>query len=170
MGHGGRRPGAGRPKGVELTKPVRIPTSKVVEVKQFLAQGGKTSIQLPLYSSKVRAGFPTPADDTVEALLDLNELLVPHPATTFLVRAHGQSMVDEGIHCGDILVVDKSLEPTHGKIVIAALNGELTVKRLYRKDGLVKLLPANPAFPEIVLTDDHNPLIWGVVTNVIHEL
>jgi DNA polymerase V len=85
---------------------------------------------LPLFSGKVAAGFPSPADDYVEKTLDLNELLVQKPAATFFVRAQGESMLGVGIHPNDILVVDRSIEPVLGKIVICALNGELTVKRL----------------------------------------
>ena len=83
----------------------------------------------------MRAGFPSPADDYIETMLDLNEYLIKHPAATFFVKASGESMVNAGIHSGDILIVDRSLEAVHGKIVIAALNGELTVKRLSRQQG-----------------------------------
>jgi DNA polymerase V len=92
-------------------------------------------LPLPLFNGKVAAGFPSPADDYVEKSLDLNELLVKKPAATFFVRAQGESMLGAGIHPNDILVVDRSIEPVPGKIVICALNGELTVKRLERGNG-----------------------------------
>jgi DNA polymerase V len=89
-------------------------------------------IQVPFFGAKVAAGFPSPADDYVEKALDLNELLIQKPAATFFIRAQGTSMLGAGIHPNDILVVDKSLKPVDGKIVIAAINGEFTVKRLVK--------------------------------------
>ncbi|MCX7098518.1 MAG: translesion error-prone DNA polymerase V autoproteolytic subunit [Methylococcales bacterium] len=127
-------------------------------------------LPLPLFSGKVAAGFPSPADDYVEKTLDLNELLVQKPAATFFVRAQGESMLGAGIHPDDILVVDRSLEPVAGKIVICALNGELTVKRLARGNGQWQLRAENPAYPDIAVHEDLEMVIWGVVTNVIHAL
>ena len=127
-------------------------------------------LPLPLFSGKVAAGFPSPAEDHVEKTLDLNELLVQKPAATFFVRAQGESMLGAGIHPNDILVVDRSIEPVPGKIVICALNGELTVKRLQRDNEQWQLKAENPAYPDIVLHDELEMVIWGVVTNVIHPL
>lgn len=163
---GGKRVGAGRPKGEE-TKVVRIPLSKLNQIKSLLEEG---DLSIPLYSSKVRAGFPSPADDFVEQKLNLNDYLIKHPASTFLVRAEGDSMVGAGIQSGNILVVDRSLEPSHNRIVIAAIDGELTVKRLYKQQGEVKLLSENPDFPSIDIREEMDTVIWGVVTNVIAEL
>ena len=125
---------------------------------------------LPLFSGKVAAGFPSPADDYVEKTLDLNELLVQRPAATFFVRAQGESMLGAGIHPNDILVVDRSIEPVPGKIVICALNGELTVKRLERDNEQWQLKAENPAYPDIVIYEAFELVIWGVVTSVIHPL
>jgi len=125
---------------------------------------------LPLFSGKVAAGFPSPADDYVEKALDLNELLVQKPAATFFVRAQGESMLGAGIHPNDILVVDRSIAPVPGKIVICALNGELTVKRLERGNGQWQLKAENPAYADIVIHEELEMVIWGVVTNVIHAL
>ena len=125
---------------------------------------------LPLFSGKVAAGFPSPADDYVEKTLDLNELLVQKPAATFFVRAQGESMLGAGIHPNDILVVDRSIEPVPGKIVICALNGELTVKRLERDNEQWKLKAENPEYPDIAIYEELEMVIWGVVTNVIHPL
>lgn len=122
-----------------------------------------------LYGSKVAAGFPSPADDYLEGSLDLNEYLIKHPAATFMVRAQGDSMKDAGIHNGDLLVVDRSLQASHNKIVIAALNGELTVKRLSCCEGRVRLMPANKSYAPIDITDEQELVIWGVVTHVIHQ-
>ena len=125
---------------------------------------------LPLFGGKVAAGFPSPADDYVEKTLDLNELLVQKPAATFFVRAQGESMLGAGIHPNDILVVDRSIAPVPGKIVICALNGELTVKRLKRCNGQWQLKAENPAYADIVIHEELEMVIWGVVTNVIHAL
>jgi len=127
-------------------------------------------LPLPLFSGKVAAGFPSPADDYVEKNLDLNELLVQKPAATFFVRAQGESMLGAGIHPNDILVVDRSLEAVPGKIVICALNGELTVKRLALEKGQWQLNAENPAYATIVIDDEFDLVIWGVVTNVIHPV
>lgn len=166
---GGSRVGAGRPIGSvrkEATKIVRIPISKVISVKNFL----QDKISIPLYSCSVRAGFPSPADDYIEDYLDLNEYLIKHPAATFFVRASGDSMVNASIKSGDILIVDRSIEPTHGKIVVAVVANELTVKRLYLKDGNMKLIPENSTYPEILIKEEMEAVIWGVVTNVIHKI
>lgn len=164
--------GAGRPKGQNLygeaTKPLRIPLSKVDAVKALLTQEPSTSLLPPLYSSTVRAGFPSPADDYIEDRLDLNNYLIKHPAASFFVTASGDSMQNAGIHSGDLLIVDKSLPAEHDNIVIAALNGELTVKRLSRIDGRVRLMPENDAFEPIDISDEDDLVIWGVVTYVIH--
>jgi DNA polymerase V len=125
---------------------------------------------LPLYSNKVPAGFPSPADDHMEGKLDLNNHLVKHPTATFFVRASGESMVGAGIHDGDILVVDRSLEPRHGKIIIAAVDGQLTVKRLQKRGSKTLLAPENRKYKPIELTENNDVKIWGVVTNVIHEV
>jgi len=127
-------------------------------------------IPLPLFTGKVAAGFPSPADDYIEKTLDLNELLVKKPAATFFVRAEGESMLDAGIHPNDILIVDRSLEPVAGKIVICALNGALTVKRLLHRNGCWVLAAENSAYADIDLHEDLELVIWGVVTAVIHLL
>lgn len=123
----------------------------------------------PLMSDAVAAGFPSPAEQYVEGPLDLNELLVHRPAATFFVRAIGDSMVSAGIRPGDVLVVDRSLEATDRAIVIAAVNGELTVKFLRRDQRGVRLEAANPAYRPIFLQDDMDTRIFGVVTAVIHQ-
>lgn len=171
MARGGARSGAGRPKGQgkysESTKPVRIPKSMVDDVLQYVETQGH---KLPLYSSAVQAGFPSPADDYIEAHLDLNKHLIKHPTATFFVKATGDSMIQAGIHPGDILIVDRSLEATHGRIIIAALDGQLTVKRLHQSAGKVLLMPENESYQPIPITDETDLVIWGVVTNVIHEV
>ena len=128
------------------------------------------TMALPLFNGKVAAGFPSPADDYIEKNLDLNELLVQKPAATFFVRAQGESMLGAGIYPNDILVVDRSIEPVPGKIVICALNGELTVKRLECNNGQWQLKAENPEYADIVIHEELEMVIWGVVTNVIHSV
>jgi len=128
----------------------------------------KLKISIPFYSSVVQAGFPSPADDHVEENLDLNELLIRHPAATFFVRVEGDSMQKE-IHSGDILIVDRSLTPRTGDIVIAALGGEFTVKRIKIEEDVVYLIPDNPNFKPIEVKEDETFEIFGVVTTIIHD-
>tara|TARA_Y100000588_G_C14223046_1_gene911910 strand:+ start:198 stop:725 length:528 start_codon:yes stop_codon:yes gene_type:complete len=171
--HGGKREGAGRPTGQgkygEPTKSMRVPLSRLNDVKAFI-DNEQPEYALPLYGSVVKAGFPSPADDYVETKLDLNSHLIKHPAATFFVRASGESMINAGIHTGDILIVDRSLEATHNKIVIAAIDGELTVKRLSKMGHQIQLLAENDDFPPIDITEDQDLVIWGVVTHVIHQM
>ena len=171
MTHGGKRAGSGRPKGSnawgESTKAIRVPVSKIDDITAFLQNQPLSTC--PLYASHVPAGFPSPADDYIEAHLDLNKHLIKHPAATFFVIASGDSMTNAGILSGDMLIVDKSLDPTHGSIVIAAIDGELTVKRLSRLAGRVQLLPEHDAYQPIDVTHDQNFVIWGVVVYVIHS-
>lgn len=194
MTRGGARPGAGRKANSgmfgEKTIAKRIPVSLVQKVDQFIhsLKGGAqqsnfkvganlkelgalaaSNLNLPLFSNRVSAGFPSPADDHLEASLDLNQHLIHHPAATFFVRASGNSMINAGINNNDILIVDRSLEATHGSIIIAALNGELTVKRLHCVGKKVTLKPENPDYPPIDITEESDFLIWGVVTSVVHQ-
>lgn len=168
MTRGGARKGAGRPRAFKApTKAVRLPITEITAVMQFLEN--KDYFSLPFYSAKVPAGFPSPADDHIEEHLNLNDL-IKHPAATFLVRVSGRSMIDAGIHENDILIVDRSLTPMHGKVVIAVIQGQLTVKRLHRKGNTLFLMPANEEFSPIPITEEDDIHIWGVVTKVIHDL
>jgi DNA polymerase V len=120
-------------------------------------------LEIPLFSSSVAAGFPSPAEDHIEDTLDLNDYMVERPDSTFMLRVEGESMKDIGILPNDILVVDRSLKAAHNKIVIAAIDGQLTVKRLFHRGGLIKLLPENSDYPEIELGQESDLVIWGVV-------
>jgi DNA polymerase V len=135
----------------------------------LLSVQARTRLPLPLYLTPVSAGFPSPAEDYLERALDLNELCIAHPAATFYVRASGDSMRDAGIKSGDILVVDRAVEARPGKIVIAAVDGELTVKRLRCLDGRLFLAPENPAYRSIEVHPETCFEIWGVVTFIIHR-
>ena len=187
-----------RGAGGEPTVTLRVPASRAGQVRDFLSalhdkrltevenqlpellsRAGfellhpadlQPSLRLPLFGHKIAAGFPSPADDYVEDRIDLNQHLIRHKEATFFLRVKGDSMLGAGIHNGDLLVVDRALEPVDGKIVIAVLDGELTVKRLERRAGQIRLMPENPAFTPIVVNNEQDLVIWGVVTNVIHGL
>ncbi len=124
----------------------------------------------PLFAARVEAGFPSPADDYIDRALDLHEELVPRPAATFFVRARGESMIGAGIHDGDLLVVDRSMAPVPGRVVIAALDGALTIKRLGRGKNGLRLEAENEAYPPIEVGEETDARIWGVVTSVIHAV
>ncbi len=151
----------------EINEALRIPVYQVDSVMKPVLH---RRYYLPLFHSSVTAGFPSPADDEMEKTLDLNDLLIKHPTSTFFLRVAGSSMINAGIHDKDILVVDRSIEPTHGKIVIAAVNGELTVKRLHIHGNLIQLVAENDSYAPITITEGSELHIWGVVTSVIHSL
>lgn len=129
-----------------------------------------TRYALPVFLGRLPAGFPSPADDYIEGKLDLNRHLIKHPAATFFVRVTGDSMIGAGIHSGDLLVVDRSLEPADRHVVVAVLDGELTVKRLFNQQGVLRLLSENLHYQPIEISGQHTFEIWGVVTSVIHAL
>ena len=129
-----------------------------------------TRYALPIFLGRLPSGFPSPADDYLEGKLDLNRHLIKHPAATFFVRVTGDSMIGAGIHSGDLLVVDRSLEPADKNVVVAVVDGELTVKRLFKQNGVLRLLPENLSYQPIEITAQQTIEIWGVVTSVIHAL
>jgi DNA polymerase V len=151
-----------------MNKPLRI--KKRASIRAIFPAACRTSLHRPLFLSGVSAGFPSPADDYLDRKLDLNEHLVKNPAATFFVRVAGDSMTGAGINDNDILVVDRSLEPCNGNIVIAVVNGELTVKRLTKNKDSCLLAAENPDYPDLEI-DEETPLeIWGVATYAIHSL
>jgi DNA polymerase V len=129
-----------------------------------------TEYKQQLFKSGVSAGFPSPAADYEEGKLDLNKHLIRNPAATFFVRVNGDSMIGAGIHTGDLLVVDRSLEPADKSVVIAVVDGELTVKRIRIRKGKITLEPENENYPAQQITECVEFEVWGVVTNVIHAL
>ena len=135
-----------------------------------LGQADPTSRRhhLPLFLSRISAGFPSPADDYVESRLSLDEHFVPRPEATFFLRVQGDSTVGAGIHDGDLLIVDKSLGTPARQHRDRRVHGELTVKRLYRKNGEISLLAENPAYRPIPVSEESQLVIWGVVTEVVH--
>jgi DNA polymerase V len=129
----------------------------------------KKQILTPIFIDSVSAGFPSPATDYMENKLDLNEHLIKHPAATFIVKAKGPSMTDAGILSGDLLIVDRSIDPKSNDIVIASIFGDLTVKKLQKKENSLFLLSANSDYPSIEVKEEMECFIWGVVTYIIHE-
>jgi DNA polymerase V len=132
-------------------------------------------LRLPLVGGRVEAGFPSPADDFIERSLDLNEQLVVNPIATFFVRANGHSMDGAGIHDGDLLIVDRSVTPVHGSIVIAVIDGGLTVKRLSKRGNVASLLSEpnkmdQGEYSPIEVDSDTGVTIWGVVAWSVHRL
>jgi DNA polymerase V len=139
---------------------------KILEVPSL----NPLALPRPIYSGKVRAGqsrFPSPAQDYEQAELDLNKRLVRNPPATFFFTVSGDSMIGAGIFEGSTLVVDRSIKAKSSSIVVAMVEGELMVKRLYKRGSVVKLLSDNPAYAPITLTEGQELIIWGVVTYVI---
>ncbi len=132
-----------------------------------LEKGKKLS--RPLIGSFIQAGFPSPATDYIEKSLDLNEFLIEHPAATYFIRVDGYSMLNAGINPDDILIVDRAIEASNNKIVIAVYDGELTVKKLKIREGVYYLVPENSQYNEIQITGEVDFSIWGVVTFIIHK-
>jgi DNA polymerase V len=139
-------------------------------VGQLYELSSSLPLALPLFLTAVSAGFPSPADDHLDCKLDLNAYLIQHPHATFLTRVEGDSMIEAGIHSGDLLIVDRALDATHGRVVIAAIEGELTVKRLVKRRGQVYLQAANSNYPPMMLHEQSNCTIMGVVVYAIHPV
>lgn len=118
----------------------------------------------------VLAGYPSPLSEQARELVNINSHLIRNEIATYIFRVQGNGMVDAGIFDGDVLVVDRSLEPKHNDIVLATLNDQFIVKRLYQQAGLVKLISENPIHPPIVIKEKDDFAVWGVVTNSIHKL
>ena len=128
-----------------------------------------TSLPLQYADEGIRAGFPSPAQDYMEQAIDLNKEIVKHPASTFYGRVVGDSMKDEGIEEGDILVIDKSLELLDDDLAVCAIDGEFTVKRVRLEKDAASLIPANPDYPKIKVTADNDFIVWGIVTYTIKK-
>ncbi len=138
----------------------------VIEIGRAGADGPRP---VAFFISRIEAGFPSPADDYLEGKLDLNKHLIERPAATFFLRVSGDSMTGAGIYPGDILIVDRSIPPSDGMIVIAVVDGELTVKRLYQRHGRVRLLPENPDYQPIEIDTGQDMHVWGVVIHAVHS-
>ncbi|MDR4507389.1 MAG: translesion error-prone DNA polymerase V autoproteolytic subunit [Candidatus Brocadiaceae bacterium] len=135
----------------------------------YKSKTGK-KIRLPLYEFPVSAGFPSPADDYIDKHIDLNEYIIKHPAATFFVRVKGNSMENSGITDGDLVVVDRALVPADNSIVVALLDNEFTLKRVKVRERELFLIPENPSYEPIRITEDMDFQVWGVVTHCIKEI
>ena len=129
-----------------------------------------TKVWLDVCSWSVAAGFPSPAADHTRKRIDLNEHLIRNGDATFIFKVKGDSMIDAGIYEGDALLIDRSIEPRHGNIVLAVLNNDFTVKRLHKRGGVIKLVPENKIYPTITVKDGEDFDVWGVVTYNLHKL
>lgn len=139
---------------------------EIIMKAEIITARADNHLSLPLFGENCQAGFPSAASDYLEKTLDLNDLCIRHPSATYFVRAEGESMTEAGILSGDLLVVDKAIKPTHGDIVIAAIEGEFTVKKLCTHPRLC-LQPMNPAYSPIYVNPDDLD-IFGVVIHAIH--
>ncbi|OTG80270.1 LexA family protein [Acinetobacter sp. ANC 4648] len=181
--NGGVRAGAGRKSLYdEETKVVRIPASRVIEIKNYLKKSkpqfndvasikmmnATTQMHIPLASEKVSAGFPSPAQDYIDKTLDMNEHLIKNESATFVVKVASLSMLGAGIEVDDELIVDRSIEAKHEDIVVALVDDEFTVKRLMLNDDHSSWLKAeNPDYDDIHFSGDQELVIWGVVTFIL---
>lgn len=127
-----------------------------------------SELQIPMFLAKVPAGFPSPADEYLGDLLDLNEYMIKRKASTYFVNVEGDSMIGAGIFDGDIVIVDRSIKPKHGHIVIAVINNEFTIKRLSTLGG-ISLIPENDDYKPIELKGENELLIWGIVTGMVRK-
>jgi len=183
---GGLRKGAGRKVGSgvygEGTKVIRVPESRVYDIRDYLARMQSSNIveflniennlntnPRVLFEHKVAAGFPSPADDHAEKKLDLNDYLIGQKETTFFVRIKGDSMIDASIHDGDIVIIDRSRQAKIGDIVLASIDGDFTVKILSKQGGRPRLLAANEKYQPIDIKKDTTFEIWGKVTGAVRK-
>lgn len=140
----------------------------LITIDRFLIENTlKSFLEIPLISLGISAGFPSPADDFLDLTIDLNKHLIKSPSTTFYGRVSGNSMVDAGITDGDLLIIDKSLEPKNGQIAVCFIDGEFTVKRIKKEKDCIWLLPENKDYKPLRVTEENDFLIWGIVINTI---
>lgn len=143
---------------------LKLHTSSSLDI--YSAESG-TELELPFVSGGIRAGFPSPALDFDDVSIDLNQHLIKHPSSTFYGKVKGDSMQDDGINDGDLLVIDKSIEAKDGKIAVCYVDGEFTIKRIKLEGDICWLMPANEKYKPIKVTKDNDFMIWGIVTHVI---
>ena len=136
----------------------------------FFTPGFESELRIPFIKEGVSAGFPSPASDFMENGIDLNTELSENPLATFYIKVKGNSMIDAGINDKDVLVVDRSLEPQNNKIAICFIDGEFTVKRIQLDKDCLYLMPENPNYPPIKVTEENQLIIWGIVTYVIKKV
>ncbi|OUS17105.1 hypothetical protein A9Q88_04525 [Gammaproteobacteria bacterium 50_400_T64] len=139
-----------------------------MNITSLTPAGARTTILLPLYLSRIAAGFPSPADDYLDDGLDLNEHLIKHPAATYFARAEGDSMIELGIFTGDLLIIDRAIQAKDGDVVVVAIDGLLTVKLLDLAHS--RLLPANKLYRPIEISAESQVDVEGVVVHAVHHL
>lgn len=128
-----------------------------------------SELQVQYSDSGIRAGFPSPAQDEIASTIDLNQELIKHPAATFYGRVEGDSMIDEGIEEGDILIIDRSLEPINDDLAVCCIDGEFTLKRIRIDHSNIWLIPSNESYPPIIVSNENEFIIWGIVTYTIRK-
>lgn len=138
-------------------------------VLELFVADTSSHVSLPYADDGIQAGFPSPAQDYISETIDLNSEIIKHPASTFFGKVVGDSMINEGIEEGDILVIDKSLEPINDDLAVCCVDGEFTLKRISIEKNRIRLLPSNPAFEPIVITEENQFMIWGIVTYTIKQ-
>ncbi|MBP7272667.1 MAG: translesion error-prone DNA polymerase V autoproteolytic subunit [Saprospiraceae bacterium] len=147
--------------------PLKLHSGNIIDI---FSANTETEIKLPYVDNGISAGFPSPALDFIDLTIDLNKHLIKNPSATFYGRVKGVSLINAGISDGDLLVIDRSIEPTNGKIAVCYIDGEFTAKRIKIFKKEVWLIPENENYKPIKVTDDNNFLIWGVVTHVIKNV
>lgn len=148
---------------------MKLTRIKKLDHIDFYTADNSSSLELP-YAKNISAGFPSPADDYMDMSLDLNKELIGNPTATFYGRVKGNSMQNVGIHDGDVLVVDRSLDPVNDAIAVCFIDGDFTVKRVHVEKNQCFLLPENDAYPPIPVGEDNDFIIWGIVTYVIKKM
>lgn len=147
--------------------PLKLHSGSIIDIYSALSD---TTLELPYISGGVSAGFPSPALDFIDLTIDLNKHLIKHPSATYYGRVKGESMKDAGINDGDLLVIDKSIEPVDGKIAVCYIDGEFTLKRIKLDKSEIWLMPANENYKPIKIEEPNDLRIWGVVTHVIKDV
>lgn len=148
-------------------EPLQLHQSKIIDIYSALTE---TELELPYVEEGISAGFPSPALDFVDLTIDLNKHLIKHPSATFYGRVKGKSLKNAGIGDGDLLIIDRSLEPANGKIAVCYIDGEFTAKRIQKTKNELWLMPENEDYSPIKIEEDHNLIIWGIVTHVIKSI
>ncbi len=143
---------------------LKLDSNKIINIFSAITD---TALDLPIITEGISAGFPSPALDFVDLTIDLNKHLIKHPSATFYGRVKGSSLKNAGIDDGDLLIIDRSLEPTNGKIAICYIDGEFTAKRISVKKNELWLMPENDSYKPIKIEKENDFLIWGIVTHVI---
>jgi len=148
-------------------QPLKLHTSKKIDIYSAITE---TELELPYIDKKISAGFPSPALDFIDLTIDLNKHLIKHPSATFYGRVKGHSLKNAGINDNDLLIIDRSVEPSNGKIAVCYIDGEFTAKRIKIDKKEIWLMPENDDYKPIKIEKDNNFIVWGVVTHVIKSV